>query len=155
VILSLDEARDAYRVGLARYRAARDRGGTHRYGWEGPLSGDGIVDGQSAVAEALVAKALGREWLSSGLVPDRPENGDVSGGISVRWTPRLNGSLIIHEDEPDHLRAVLVVGAAPHQEIRGWISVAEGKQVGIWRTDVRFPAFFVPQRALHPIGRLV
>ena len=156
-VLTLEEARAAYRVGLRRHAAARARGGQHRHGWTDANSTPGErrdTDGQSAVAEALVAKALGRPWLSTGDTPDAPEDGDVGGGVSVRWTPRLNGCLIVHEDEPPQLVCVLVVGRAPGQRIAGWIHCQEAQASAYWRTNVRHPAHFVPQSALRPISEL-
>lgn len=113
-----------------------------------------MIDAESSVAELMVARALGRKWLSDGLQPDRPEDGDVEGGISVRWTARTNGCLIVHEDEPDELISVLVVGHAPDCEIKGWLQTYEAKVPSYWRSNVRHPAFFVPQEALRPLELL-
>lgn len=88
-------------------------------------------------------------------MPDAPDAGDIEGGISVRWTDLGHGSLIVHEDEVDELIAVLVVGIPPDHRIAGWLTVAEAKLAGRWRTDVRHPAFFVPQRQLRAIEELL
>lgn len=154
-VMSIEEMRVAYRAGLARSDAARRRGGKHVYGGF-PLGPEAQRkwDAESAVAEALVARTLDREWLSDGLVPDKVDVGDVAGGLSVRWTERPNGSLILHPEDPDELIGVLVVGVAPEQRVAGWIPVADGKREELWRTDVRYPAFFVPQRLLRTIEEL-
>jgi hypothetical protein len=147
--------RAAYARGLRRREAAVAVRRPGRYGFQPDERHAREVDGYSAVAEALVAHTLGRDWISGDTVPDHPDAGDVAGGVAVRWTPRVNGSLILHPSDRDHLDAVLVVGLAPGMHIVGWINVAAGKQVGTWRTDVRHPAWFVSQASLHPIGDLL
>lgn len=156
VALTLDEARAAYRVGLERHAAARARGGTHLYGWNDPDPAKiRHADCVAAVAEALVAKTLGRPWLSAGLVPDDPRAGDVAGGVHVRHTELERGSLILHESDVDELVGVLVVGVDPRAlRVAGWITNADGKDARFWRDDVRHPAYFVPQRELAPIDEL-
>lgn len=154
--LTVEEMREAYGVGLARHMAARARGAKQLHGFDQDSAAtQKHLDGCSAVAELLVARRLNREWLSSGMVPDRPEDGDVSGGVMVRWTPREDGSLILHPSDHDALYAVLVVGDPPEQRIMGWIPTAYGKQEWWWREDVRAPAFFVPQSKLYPINELL
>src|SRR5215471_11869791 len=107
--MTLDQAREAYRYGVARSAAARRRNGVHRFGWHPSPREQRHIDGMSAVAEYFVALETGRTWTSSGTTPDVTDAGDVDGAISVRWTSRHNGCLIVHEDEAPHLRAVLVV----------------------------------------------
>lgn len=147
-------ARRAYEVGLERSAAGRRRAGVHRYAWQPTTAEQRHVDGMSAVAEWFVAHTLGRRWLSSGIVPDPVLAGDVEGGISVRWTRRASGCLIIHEDEPNQLRAVLVVGVTWPLRIAGWFEVGRAKRREWWRDDVRHPAYFVPQSALLEVERL-
>lgn len=145
------EAEQAYQIGLRRSAAAKARGSVHRFGWSPDPEAQRHVDGMSAVAEWVVAQHLGLEWTSQGLTPDAPEAGDIEGGISVRWTPRATGSLIVHEDEPDLLRCVLVVNEDWPLRIAGWLPASRAKDPEWWRTDVRHPAFFVPQAALFPL----
>jgi hypothetical protein len=142
----------AYKVGLRRSEAARVRGGTHRYGWKPSTNSQRYVDGMSAAAEWMIAEATGREWLSNGLVPD-PSSEDVSGGISVRWTERDNGSLIIHPHD-DAPYSALVTGDNWNLRVRGYIHTEVGKNKNFWRDDVRSPAYFVPQHQLLPITEL-
>lgn len=153
---SLEDQRDAYRVGLNRHAAARARGGVHKWNWDvwGPDEATKRdIDGQSAVAEMLVAEATGRRWLSDGNVPDAPLAGDVEGGLQVRWTEHLHGHLIVHDEDPDGLIAVLVVGRAPNMQAIGWINCIEAKTPLYWREPpkVNAAAFFVPQSALLDI----
>lgn len=148
-VLTLEQAREAYRCGLARSAAGRARNGQHRYGWNPPPDQQRDTDGESAVAELLVSVALGMPWTSNGVVPDA-DGTDVGGSVSVRWTPRTSGSLIVHEDERDDIGAALVVGRSPNQQFMGTILVKDAKRPEWWRTDVRYPAYFVPQTALEP-----
>lgn len=148
--MSVDEMRDAYRKGLDRSNAGRARDGKHRYGWKPTASQQRMTDGESAVAEFLVARAMGREWLSDGTVPDDPALGDVAGGVQVRWTQYHNGRLVVHEGEYDNQEFVLVTGHAPNQVIRGWMRGWEAKASCYWDDTMRHPAYFVPQQDLHP-----
>lgn len=143
--MTLEEARAAYRAGSRRQDASRARNGRHRWNWHPDPKTERLHDGMSAVAEALVAELLGRRWLSSGLVPDDRNAGDIEGGYSVRWTPRPRGSLIVHEDEPLALIPVLVTGPTWPLEVVGWCPMEEAQDPRYWRTrGVRHPAFFVP-----------
>ena len=155
-MMELHEMRAAYAEGVRRNRAANARGGSHRFGWTPSPAEESHVNGCAVVAEFAVGKVTGRRVLGWGVdEPDNPEAGDLEGGVSVRWTRRLDGSLIIHSDEADHLRAVLVVGEPPAIRICGWRLVAECKRENWWRDHVRHPAFFVPQFELAPIDDLV
>lgn len=148
---------EAYQLGVRRAHAARARHAAHRFGfdaWCPDPAAQRHVDGMSAMAEWYVATTLGRPWTSQGLSPDAPDAGDVAGGLSVRWTARPSGALIVHPDEPHTLRCVLVVNAAWPLRIVGWIPCARAQHPAYWRTDVRHPAFFVPQRALAPLDTL-
>jgi hypothetical protein len=152
-----EQAREAYRIGLRRSRAARARGGEHRYGLTLTDEECDILHGHSAVAEQFVALTTGRRWLSTGDVPDDPDAGDVEGGIGVRWTERDDYSLIVHPEDKDHLLMALVTGPWPAMTIRGWRYCDECKEQRWWRVQgVRWPAFFVPQGGpgWHSIGEL-
>ena len=155
-VLTLDQVRTAYRIGLERHAAASRRSGTHLFGYTPEAHEGRNNDGMSAVAECLVAVAIGRAWTSSGLVPDRPDAGDVDGGISVRWTPLEDGCLIVRPGEPPDLIAVLVCGPTySSMRIAGWITLREAFGVGNLKSpNGRPPAYFVPQAALLPIARL-
>lgn len=144
----------AYRIGVRRSHTAHRTGRTHRFGWTPARDTERHVDGMGAVAEWHVAQALGRPWLSDGDDPDPPTAGDVAGGVSVRWTPRPAGCLIVHEDEPASLVAVLVVNPTWPLRIAGWLPIPLAQQARWWRTNVRHPAFFVPQAVLRPLEAL-
>ena len=143
----------AWRIGQRRNKSAGERGAKHLYGYEPDSKEESNTHAESAVSEAMVAEATGRRWLSVG--DERDAGGeDVEGGIGVRWSPLIHGSLIIHPEDLDHLKMALVTGNAPNGIIRGWYWVGQGKKPEWWRSDVRWPAFFVPQGVLQPISLL-
>jgi len=43
-----------------------------------------------------------------------------------------------------------VVGRMPVLRIVGWVIARDGQQRRYWRTDIRHPAYLVPQRDLEP-----
>lgn len=112
--------------------------------WEGHIHG--------AAAEMGVAKYLDRFWspLSAGRLGDIP--GDVSDGIQVRSTERMDGSLIVHpEDHDEHRFYLALTYKLPTVVIVGSILGGHAKHPDYWRTEgVRHPAYFVPQDALNP-----
>jgi len=105
-----------------------------------------------AVGEAAVAKALNYFWLGNGSALDYA--GDV-GPFHVRATEREGGCLILHDRDDDsaqyYLARLKLEGLAPSVELSGWIYGRDGKRQDYWRTDVRCPAYFVPQAALRPV----
>jgi hypothetical protein len=132
--LTLEEARDAYRRGLARHAYARSRRSVHRFGLSDRRSASEIrhADACAAVAEAAVAVAVGGVWLSAGVLPDPRGGADVRGpdgtGYSVRWTTRERGCLIVHPDDLDYLVGVLVTGEPPALRIVGGIPLEQAKR---------------------------
>lgn len=150
VELSWTELRLAVLMGGDRnIRTIND--GRHRGG--GQPEEDGWTDHiTGAIAELAVAKAFNL-YPSLGAKPDTVE-GDA-GRFQVRSTTRLSGSLILQTYDGDDECFVLVVGRPPCLDIVGWIRGGDGKRPEWWRTDVRYPAYFVPQAALRPLDALV
>ena len=147
VRLSTVEMRRSAIVGIMRRLNAKCAGRSETYGrardpWD--------TDIEAACAECAVAKGVGIEWAGA-TEPDY--DGDV-GPLGVRYTNNDRGSLILHERDPGDKVFVLVTGADGAYVLRGWILAADGKREEYWRTDVRTPAFFVPQSALEDIERL-
>jgi hypothetical protein len=155
-LVPVEAAREAYRRGMARSRGARRRKGKHLYGWNPDPRRQAEIDATSAVAEFFVSVVTGRRWLSNGLEPDDPSEGDIEGGLEVRHTDRLDGCLIIHPKDSDEHPFVLVVGEVRQMRIVGYLPGREGKKKRYWRVrGVRCPAYFVPQQVLRPIGDLI
>lgn len=144
VTLTPEEMFAGATVGVRRRIRAILKRRQHRHGYEG---GDNwTTDVDAALAEMAVAKALDRFWTDD---PAPDYEGDV-GSAHVRATPRKDGCLILHKDDPDEAMFVLVVGRENTWGIVGWIQGRDGKQEEFWREDTGRPAFFVPQNALHP-----
>lgn len=153
--MMLERVYAAYAIGLDRCLDAVRRQANNRYNYEyTTLSARQHTDGMSAVSECWVAELLGRAWLSQGRGRDKAEDGDVEGGVQVRWTPRVEGSLIVHPADLDWQPFVLVVGAQWPFRVAGWTFGAEAKAKRWWREDVRNPAYFVPQTRLDALATL-
>jgi hypothetical protein len=76
------------------------------------------------------------------------------GPFQVRQTWRELGSLILHPEDHDQHQHILVTGVMPDYWLTGWAWGFEGKLKKYWRTDVRNPAFFVPQGVIHEMGTM-
>jgi hypothetical protein len=106
--------------------------------------------------EAAVAKLLGIRYAKGVL-----RAGDV-GRYRVRGSDKLSYSLTLHKDDPDDAVFILAIGPVGRENqsslvyaVHGWIYGRDGKKPDYWRTGgVRFPAFFVPRSALHPMEEL-
>jgi hypothetical protein len=46
-------------------------------------------------------------------------------GYRVQWSPHKDAGLIVHDEDDDDVRYVLVTGELPHFEVHGWITVRE------------------------------
>lgn len=111
------------------------------------LGGGWNLHVEGACAELAVAKLEGCYWEPVWRQIDRDRD-DLS-GWQVRSTSRPNGSLLLHAEDPDAGRFVLVVGLAPKFQVVGWTLGKLGKRPEFWRTDTGRPAFFVPPSALQ------
>lgn len=146
--LSLDEITMAAHVGLSRnVSAIRDRRNPGRgrtdAGWEAHCNG--------AIAEYVVAKALGVTWMPVIGHLDT-DDGDVE-GLQVRSTAYAGGHLILKEKDPEGLYVLVVLDLRSQSaSIRGWVDALEARDVLYWRngTAGRAGGYWVPQSALHP-----
>lgn len=109
------------------------------------------TDIEAAIAEMAYAKFSGQYWdgsVNTFMVPD-------VGQVYVRHTEHDGGCLVLRpgKDDPSKLY-VLVTGKAPTYTIRGMIQGADG-MVDAYLRGGEFPAWFVPQAALHSACRHV
>lgn len=81
--------------------------------------------------------------------------GDITRRFEVRATTRLDGSLIVHDRDPDDRQFILVRGQVPTLEVAGWIFGSQAKQLEFWRTSTGRPAYFVPAADLQPMPSLI
>jgi len=105
-------------------------------------------DVRGALAELAFAKLLGVYFMPGSRL-DRA-SGDVA-GYQVRSTCDVeNGELILRPPDAETRIYVLMVGADREWRRAGWMSGKEGKDRSRFWSVVPFPAFHVPQQALHP-----
>lgn len=114
---------------------------------------------QSMMAEYAVACYLGQpEWIPTMHRPDRNQGDVVIGNtpIEVKSTDRRKGCLPLKEDEKRSRPYVLAIVNVPQGEVKiaGWIMAQNGKHKQWWRSDVRYPAYFIPQSALLSVELL-
>lgn len=112
--------------------------------------------GLAFAAERLVSLTLGRRWLNDGRDgPEDPNEGDVEGGISVRWTRHMTGGLPQRPGDKEHLSVVLVTGELPPEYIiRGWLPALDARREEWWQADFPYPCWLAPQDKLRPIWEL-
>ena len=119
-------------------------------GNHGASVGDWSMSIEGALAEWAASKALGKHWPGKGQM-----RGDDIGGLQIRSTPHMGGSLILHKGDRDEDIFILMIGAASEWHPAGWIRGKTGKKEQYWRTDVRAPCFMVPQESLEDMVELV
>jgi hypothetical protein len=106
-----------------------------------------------ACGEMAVAKGLGKFWSPS--VNTFHAIPDLAASIEVRATERLDGSLIVRDNDDDHRYYVLVVGTPPTLNVVGYLSGADAKKDRFARDPHGHrPAWFVPQSELKPIRKV-
>jgi hypothetical protein len=146
VTLTQPECAVAAHAGTIRQRLNQDR--THQHGYTG-VGWDIHIEG--AGAEMALAKYLGIYWVPAQMTP-QGHAGDAAadvGPFEVRQTARANGSLILHKTDFADRAYVLVTGTMPTYNLQGWLYAADGWREEWWRSDVREPAYFVPQDQLR------
>lgn len=145
--LTYSEVRIAAEVGVQRQarNIRKQRRQTYRHD---PEDGGWGAHIEAACAEMAVAKSLGIYWNGA---LDNFEAADV-GPYQVRSTKHRDGCLLLHSEDRDADKFILIVGMAPHFEIKGWIRAGDGKRNEYWQEKVRGrPAYFVPQGILLPM----
>lgn len=135
--------------GMMRRLRHKSRGDADRY-----IIGNWTSDIEANTAEKHVAKQLGL-YHHDGIKGET----DV-GPFQVRHTLREDGKLLIRPKDKDGEAFILVTGAAPDYEIRGWCWGHEGKVKENWDEETSKnhpdgPAFFVPQAKLRRIEPLI
>jgi hypothetical protein len=144
--------RFACMIGVERQLAGQGKPG--RYG---AIQNDGWrLDIIGACGEAAVAQHFNYYW--DGNMGNFAAK-DV-GFLQVRANGREDGDLILHPNDKDEDKFILVIAAKlPMVVLAGWLTGAEGK-LEKWKRlakpgDERPPAFYVPQSALHSMAKLV
>lgn len=147
ITLTASEMMLAAQAGVMRTVQNLVQGAT---GAHGSAADDWSMSIEGALAEWAASKALGVHWPGKGQM-----RGDDIGGMQIRSTRNPAGSLILHKTDRDGDIFVLMVGQASEWRPAGWIRAASGKQDRFWRTDIRSPAYLVPQSELGDMVELV
>lgn len=108
-----------------------------------------------ALGELAVAAYLGRQWDGNVGDLDAMDVGNYQ--VRTASAPATDGRrrLILHPDDWIGDCFIHVVGLNGIYRLMGWVYGSEGQLQEYW-TDVGHgrPAYFVPNRALHPIHQL-
>lgn len=109
---------------------------------------------EGACGEMAVAKHFGLFW--SGAIGNI--GADDVGRLQVRTRSKHDYELILHKEDRDDRKFILLTGIAPEYRVRGWITAIDGKLPEYWKTippHTRPPAYFVPHSKLRPIEELI
>ena len=148
IVLSWYEILAAANVGvMRRAQDIEEKKGDGNYGkiegfWQSHVEG--------ALAEMAVAKHLDLYWSHS----CGTRRGADVGPLQVRHTELPNGNMILHPGDKDDELCVFVTGTSGKYTLHGWTRQGDVKLPEYWRTNVRYPAYFVPREALKPIETL-
>lgn len=152
VELTPDEQVFAWEVSGQRRHSAMLRERWQRMRTEAQDAQLWAVDLLGVGGEMAVAKALGRYWIPSITYAGR-QVPDIAPDIQVRSTEYRTGHLPLHPGDPPEHFYYLALGKFPVYMVVGSIRGREGMQQEFWADPVGgAPAYFVPQRALNPIG---
>jgi hypothetical protein len=106
---------------------------------------------QGVCCEMAVAKALNIPYDGDiGIVGGF----DIGGKYEVRGTGYASGCLLLHPEDKE-APYILVIVSETAFDVVGWIMASDGKKPEYWRTDVRYPCYFVPQVKLKSIESLI
>lgn len=103
-----------------------------------------------ACGELAVCKSVNKFWSPS--VNTFHGIADAGHNVEVRTTQRINGSLIVRDNDPDDRWYYLVVGTPPTMTVVGYIKGSEAKR-DQWLRDPHKHrlSWFVPQDALYAL----
>ncbi len=141
--LSHEEMLTGAVAGVYRRIRSTVRGKRDRHGHDGRDVWGMEIEG--ALAELFVCRELGVYWSGQQGQGAR----DVA-GFEVRQSSHDFGRLILHKDDDDDARYLLVTGSMGSYRLRGWILGRRGKRPDLWIDPTgkgRF-AYFVPQGEL-------
>ena len=146
IVLNKSEMLHAALVGATRQIDNLFKGRADNYGAEVEAGWQKHLGG--ACGEKVVSRLLDHYWsgnMGHLRLPDVAE-------IQIRTSSRDDGDLILHPEDNDDDRFILVTGVGPRFVVRGWIVARDGKRDVWWRDPARGrPAFFVPQSELSPM----
>jgi len=134
-------------VGIKRHIQALAHNLQDRHGADPDRGWQNHVEGACGEAAYALARGLPVE-LTIGTFRQQADFGDK---CEVRTRSKHHYDLIVRRDDDPQKYYVLVTGVAPTYRVHGWISGADARRPDWVRAyGSREPAWFVPQRALHP-----
>ena len=153
--LSEDQLLRAREVGMERHGMNRGLGVAESHGYSGD---DGEVSVRGCMAGLGVSVVLGLDWR--GFRKDYKGTAEVGDDIVVRSTLAPRGSLILHPEDRNDWKYVLVrLHGLPELEICGWITGKNGKREGKWEDQVspfkERPCYLCPAWILRPMTDLI
>jgi hypothetical protein len=136
--------------------AAYADGRRHRHDWHPDSSEEQRRQIVGWLGEYATAKHLGVKYHFA--TNYQWERHDVA-GLEVRSTERVDGGHLITypDDKPAPYVLALVHRISVHKfdvVLAGWIDLADANTDRHWRTNMRSPAYWTPQAALHPMATL-
>lgn len=130
-------------------------GAKHRHDWNPNSEEEQRRQLVGWVGELALAKHLGVPY---DFATDYDKTRHDVAGVEVRSTEHFDGHLITYPDD----KAAPFVLALVHRisfykfdvVLAGWIDLPDANVPAHWRTNMRAPAYFTPQAALHPMSTL-
>ena len=114
-----------------RHNNNRRRGSTHKFGFNGGKGAQQQIDVQGVADEYAVARHLGLPWEPHARDESR-EDRDVGEDIQVRATTAWR-NLLLHDEDRDWQRFVLVWLDDESADLKGWIYGRQAKTPGLWK----------------------
>jgi len=152
VTLTWSEVMQAAMVGvMRRVTDLRDkRRGAYNIAEDAPVWD---IDIEGACGEMAAAKVLNVFWSGA---HGQLRVADVGGRFQVRTRSKLTYELPLHPEDADDAVFVLVLGRAPHYNVKGWMYARDGKLPEYWDdpSGQNRPAFFVPRKLLLPLDEI-
>ncbi len=149
VTLSGAQMMQAALTGVMRQVSNLKHGRKPRYGADDAADWQLHIEG--CMGEMAVAAVLGIFW--DGKLHDLSP-GDVA-AIEVRTRRHDWHDLILHPQDDDNARFILVTGGNGCYVLKGWCFGYEGKRDEHWKDPARGrPAYFVPAEVLHDFASL-
>jgi len=144
IVLTFEEILQGAMVGVIRQTANLKKGRSPAYGAETDKDWQNHVEG--ALGEMAFAKMAGLFWSGAHVF-----RGDDVGEWQVRTRSEHRHELMVHPEDPDTKKFILMTGRNGRYIFRGWITARDAKRKEWWKdpSGKNRSAFFVPQAALN------
>ena len=136
-------------AGVIRQIKRHFEGVEHRHGFDKTKGGAWENDIIGALAERVFHKWSGRYFE-----PRLDYKRGDAGPYEIRGTSVDEGHWLMHRDDGDNVREILIVGQIAQWRICGWVMGKDGKNEQYWRTVKGRHAYWIPQPALNSMHQL-